>query len=285
MSAQSACAGNFAETHPRDAARVVEQSMPDAAAAYLSSLPSPTASAVLTHMSQTAGASCLSLMAAEHAAPIVAELTPGFAAALLRKLAIERHTGLLGSVTADRKELLSRLLSYPEGSAGALTDPDILTLPDDISIAEAQTLLRRQRGKYYHQAYVVDRANRLMGVIHVRELVRGQARDPVVGIMRPATVSLPATARMASVQAHPAWRELDAIPVLDDSGLLLGIVRHRQMRRQAPAGTSAGLLGTLVGLGELYWIGLSRFLPGQVGSGVADQTETAHSKGGRDDAQ
>jgi len=235
-------------------------------------------------MSQTAGASCLSLMAPDCAAPVVDALTPGFAAALLRKLPGEHRTALLAGMPADRRELLARLLSYAEGSAGALTDPDVLTLPQDITIAEAQTLLKHQRGRYHHQAYIVDRSNRLMGVIHLRELIRGRSRDSVTTIMRAATVSLPATAKMANVQAHPAWRELDAIPVVDDSGSLLGIVRHRHLRRQAPVGDAAGLLGALVGLGELYWIGLSHFLPGQAGSGAAPQPAATPSRGEGNDA-
>ena len=98
-------------------------------------------------------------------------------------------------------------------------------------------------------------------------------------MMQPATVRLPATAKLASTYSHPAWSRMDAIPVVDDSGILVGVLRHRQVRRLLSTPGTGGLMRALLGLGELYWVGLTTFLPVGVDAHARDAT-TQRSNGG-----
>lgn len=69
---------------------------------------------------------------------------------------------------------------------------------------------------------------------------------------------------IAELDAHPGWREWDALPVVERSGAFVGAIKHKTLRRLGgpdidPAGMQP-LVQVLVGLGELYWLGLTGLL-------------------------
>jgi hypothetical protein len=78
--------------------------------------------------------------------------------------------------------------------------------------------------------------------------------------MLPATVRVQAGFKLASSLAHPAWRDLDAIPVVDRDDVMLGILRHRQLRRIQTSEAGGDLKDTLFSLSELCWMGLSTLM-------------------------
>jgi hypothetical protein len=83
--------------------------------------------------------------------------------------------------------------------------------------------------------------------------------------MRRDLLRLPALSDLPTIMAHPGWRDLDALPVVDAEGIFFGIVRHRTVRRLTGTVTGDGVepvVGALVHLGELYWTGMSAFLAG-----------------------
>jgi hypothetical protein len=97
--------------------------------------------------------------------------------------------------------------------------------------------------------------------------------------MRAPVAQLQARAGVGAILAHPAWRELHALPVVDEGGLLVGVLRrevYEELReRPTEPGTSSS---TNVGLAlaELFW-GMSASLVDQIGA----SGRTRPSSGGR----
>ncbi|KPJ85824.1 MAG: hypothetical protein AMS18_16030 [Gemmatimonas sp. SG8_17] len=284
MRAATLSARRFARSHSEDAARMLEQYNPAEAAAFLDRVPSATAAHVLDHMSPLHGAACLGSMEPERARDVAISIAPSILAGLLRRLPPETRGLLLDPAPVELRQLVERLLTFPEGTVGAATDPDITTMPGDLSVTEAKRRLRRHTSKLHHQIYIVGGNRQLVGVLHVRELMRADSKVAVSSMMQRATVTLRASGRLASTYFHPAWNRMDAIPVVDESGMLVGVLRHRQMRRLQSSPSAGGLVGALLGLGELYWVGLTAFLPVAAG---AQSTESATSRfqAGADHAQ
>ncbi len=279
--AMQLCARHFAEAHPADAARVLEQAPSAEVAVLLRKLSPEVCAGVVSQMSLAAAAETLSSLDSEYAATICGELSPGIGALLLRRIDSSQRMGIMARLPEDRRQELDRLLEYPDGTVGAATDPEVLAIPSDLTCEAAQRLLRRRRGTFHHQLYVVDRTRRLLGHVHVRDLLRASPKLPVTTLMQPAAVQLQAGARMTTVVSNPAWRLMDAAPVVDKAGVLLGILRHRQLRRLGEAPAGVGITGTLVGLSELYWIGLSRFLPAIPERTQSDPAAPERTDGGR----
>jgi len=212
VSVLSLCAREFATKHPEEAARVVGQEPAADTQLLLGELPANIAAAVLSKMSLTAAAEALSLVCPGHAAAVTTELPPGNAALLLRRLDPELHSSLFAALSEDLRDQLNRLLEYPNGTVGAVTDPEVLVIPEDLYADAAQRLIRRRKATVHHQLYVVDGSRRLLGYLHVRDLVRASPKASIIDVMQPATVQVLVSSRLASIVSHPAWRDLDASP-------------------------------------------------------------------------
>jgi predicted transcriptional regulator len=77
--------------------------------------------------------------------------------------------------------------------------------------------------------------------------------------MRRDLVRVNAHLDLATLAVHPAWRDLDALPVVDAAGRLIGAIRHKTIRRVS-AHNPRPMMTTIVGLSELYWVGVSGML-------------------------
>jgi magnesium transporter len=264
----------FLAAHPEDAARILERLPPPAAAALLEDTPPSVAAAVLKRMGPLSGAEYLACIVAELVGPIMAALPLDTAATLLRRLDLPAREQILTCVLPKVSAPLRLLLQYPEGTAGALMDPQVLALPEDISVEEALEHVRRASQHAFYYLYVVNRAHLLVGVLNLRELMLAPQQAPLTTVMRLHVARLSARADRTTIVAHPAWRDFHALPVVDDVGTFLGALRYEIIRRlegeSATNRQTQSALATLFTLGELYWIGLSQVFAGLV-SALAPQ--------------
>jgi magnesium transporter len=265
MTLERELARAFLEDHPSDAALALERLAVDRRAAVLRESPAESARAV-SQMVPAAATEALARLDAKDAAPVLEALPLDTAILMLRRLPAEVAARLVAGLAADTQELARRALRYPDGTAGALMDPAVLALPDDISVAEARTRLRRESTGLLYYLFVVDRAGRLVGVLDIAELMRARARDALRGAMHERVEHLPAWTPAAAVRTHPGWRIFHAMPVTDDGGRLVGAIRYQQLRRleqEAEAGGGAGGTSVTVGaLGELFHLGMAGFIEG-----------------------
>jgi magnesium transporter len=257
-------AKNFAQEHPSDAALVLEQLSPEAATAYIEELPPRLGAAVVQRMDSSTGAECIHRLSPERFGQLMTALPLDSAAALLRRVDPERRDLLLPHASADVAALLARLLRYPENCAGALMDPRVLALPEDISVSEALARVRRVPRHALYYLYVIDREQKLVGVLNLRELMLALPRDQLSAIMQREISSLTALSDRAAIIDHPGWRKVHALPVTDDQGKFLGVLRYetlRQLEGESKAPTPAGdALSAVLTLGELCWVGLAGLL-------------------------
>ena len=137
--------------------------------------------------------------------------------------AIQKMVTLLSS--EDRKEAL-QLLGYPEESVGRLMTPDYVAVRPEWTVEEALSHIR-QKGldsETTNVIYVTDRWWRLIGVLGLRRLILANPSDKVEEIMDTSVVSVSAFEdREKAVQLIKRY-DVVALPVLDASGILLGII-------------------------------------------------------------
>lgn len=270
MKVDFAAAAWFLEDHPEEAAAVLERVSFADAAALLSELDPKLGASALARLSASLAVDCLQAMHGEHAAALLAELPIDVAARLLRRATEHTRERWLAALPSQTGDVLRRKLRYPPGTAGALADPLVLALPGDLTVAHAQKQLRRSAERADYYIYIVDRDQRLVGALDIRELMLAQARNTLESVMHRDPVRVPASSDLAAILAHPGWRELDALPVVDAGGVFFGIVRHRTLRQiagiDADQAPSKPMISTLVSLGELYWGGLATLLSGMSGN-------------------
>jgi magnesium transporter len=154
-------------------------------------------------------------------------LAPDDAADVIQEAAVEAHAGLLALLEAPVREEVLELLTYGEDRAGGLMSPRFARVRPEMTRDDALAALRRQaKGQletpYY--VYVLDRRQRLIGVVSFWELFMAPAGKTVQELMRTDVVTVTDVQDQEAVVAIIAQHDLLAVPVIDGTGRMKGIV-------------------------------------------------------------
>jgi magnesium transporter len=282
MTADQMLYGTYIDSHPTEAARVLERQPSQDVAALLNGLRPVIVANVVERMVPTVGAECLTQMNPRAAAAAVEYLDAAAAAAIFRRLEPVPRDAFLKSL-GDAAAPVQALLRHAADTVGSVMDPRALALPDDVTVGEAIARVRRSARHMLYYLYVVDRDRNLVGVLDVSELMQARPSVPLASIAHAPVASLSASSGLPVMLAHPGWTDFHALPVVDEAGLYLGAVRYQTFRRLAEADSYqvTESTATVLALGELYWLGVSGFLKGLATTLagdelLADGAEEAH---------
>jgi magnesium transporter len=256
----------FIKEHPVDAARILEQLATDDIVKFLIDFSPDLAAKVSIFMPPLMASKCLGNLDNKNAAAIIEKLTVEVATVLLRRVEESKRLAILEVLPDDIMKLLSLVLKYPENTAGALMDPQVFTLFDDISVKEAIKDIRINPEHVFYHIPVINREQAFLGLINIRELMISEPESRVASVMHTGIGSLSPNANRETILAHPDWRIYHELPVVDQTGIFLGLISYQVVRRLEnevqKSIRSAPLADAGKALGELYWVGLSAFLKG-----------------------
>jgi magnesium transporter len=139
----------------------------------------------------------------------------------------EERQSLLALLDDSAHREVSALLAYAEDEAGGLMNPDYARLRPEMSVDEAITYLRRQareRLETIYYVYVLDPAQRLLGVVTFRELFSAPPTKTVRDIMHTDVVTAHVDMDQEALSRLFQEHNFLAIPVLDDERHVKGIV-------------------------------------------------------------
>lgn len=147
---------------------------------------------------------------------------------LFNHLTSEEQQRLLLDLAQEEREDIHHLSTYAEETAGAIMTSDYATLAAHMSAHEAIEALRRENpGKEaIYRCYILDRDRRLIGSIELHELILAAADTQIEEIMDHAPVSVTLDEDQEEVARTIARYDLSALPVVDESGRLVGIITH-----------------------------------------------------------
>jgi magnesium transporter len=264
---------HYATTYPDELARHLERLDRGSAVTVLETLPPETAAQLLPRLAPGHAARIIAELSSDVAPAVAAAMPVDAAAALLRRVPPDVVSRLMSALPAGQAASIGALLAHGPATAGGVMDPDAFTVPLAATAADVRALLESSPSHLYYYVYVVDEGQRLAGVFDLAELMQADAGDPVASIVKPAVTWLSADAPLESVFAHPGWRWLDAMPVVDHQRRFVGVLRHRHMRQlreqEQPARGDERAVRTVMALGEIYWLGLCGLLQG-IGASATD---------------
>jgi magnesium transporter len=260
MDLEAALLARFVLAHPTEAARLLESMSASDVAAILADLPTEASIELLSCLNPLSAAASLQLVDVARAAMDLAATRLVAAGAILRNMQQEPRAAVLEALPPDERRALTRLLRHPEGTAGALMDPEVLSVDESASAGETLERLRRSPQHALYYVYVVDDAQRLVGVVNLRELMEARPEQPLgLRAIRPVQ-SLPVRASSESIVAHPAWERFHALPVVERDGRFAGVIRYESVRQLEGRFLERGLedraTETASALGEVYALGL-----------------------------
>src|SRR5258708_707348 len=156
------------------------------------------------------------------------------------------------TVVAERSREGGRPSLYPEDEAAGLMHSGYVRISPEMIVEEAIAEIRRQAGQvemiYY--AYVLDDAQRLLGVISFRELISAERSKKVRDVMRTDYVSVPEDEDKEAVAHLLAKHRLLAVPVVDTDKQMMGILSSTDLAGVAQRAASKDML-KIGGMGEL----------------------------------
>ena len=241
----------------------------DAGAQLLQSTPTGPAAAVLAAMEAGRATDCLVACSDPRAVDLLTAMPVETAARVLRRCDPSRRKQWIALMAPNVAAALRRTLDYREDTAGSLMEPGVVTFPEDTDCGEALRVLRRFRQPVRYYVYVTDRRHRLIGVLTLRELLQAPASQRMAAWTGKPVVRLRVTDSNAVVLRHAAWQSFHALPVVDGSGALVGVVRYETLRRLEASTTqerAPSLLAASATFGEAWMSIATVMIDGLAGS-------------------
>ena len=253
-------ASRFIDTHPVDAARILETMPIEDTADFLKQVSPRLAAAVMGLMDSMTAARCLEWMRTKQAAGILANLRLEIASLLLRRSDERTKEAILGSVPREVSEPLRSVLDFPEGTAGSLMDPRVFTIFEDGYVKEALKHMRKRPQHLIYYVYVLNRDQVFTGYTNLRELMLAEPNAQIASVMHTDMRHLSPKLNRTAILEHPDWHRFHTLPVVNGKGVFLGALGYQTLRRleheenQGPRAESTTEAGTA--LAELYRIGV-----------------------------
>lgn len=168
----------------------------------------------------------LKSMGNEEVAEILNEMDPDDRTALFEDLPSSAVKQLIQLLSPEERKIAVTLLGYPENSVGRLMTPDYIAVKQNFTIQQTLDFIR-ENGKNKETlniVYIVDDKGKLIDDIKIKEVLLAPVDSLISDLMDENFVALQVTDDQEI--AVDAFKKYDrvALPVVDQSGILIGIV-------------------------------------------------------------
>lgn len=223
-----AIAAETEELHAKDLASVAEALPHEMVAPFLSALPVERAADVLEYLNEDLRTEILETMSARQAAELVTEMTPDDRADALDDLEEQSAEEILSEIPAAERAETEKLLAYEPDTAGGLMTTEFVSVSQETPVEEALAAVRRiarsERREAMNTIYTTDAAGRVQGVMSLRELLAAPEGGKVSDVAWREVQTVLVTADREEVARLTREYDLVAIPVVDDNGVVQGVV-------------------------------------------------------------
>lgn len=216
----------LAQLHPSDIADILEDLAPAEREAVLRTLDEEVAAEALEEVEPRLQKSLVQALDSETAAGIVEEMDPSAAADLLAELSDERSEAILEEMDPEEREEVKELLEFREDSAAGRMTTEYVAVPKTASVADGVRALRGFEGdpETITEVYLIDEHEVLQGVVPLARLVLARPETRLEVLSEPRFVSVRGDQHENDVAELFDKYNLRALPVVDKSGKLVGVV-------------------------------------------------------------
>lgn len=214
------------EQHPADLAEWLEELTDDQREHVFEQLEPEQAAVIMGELELETQVGLVQEMDPEKAGDIIEEMATDEAADLLAELTPEEQGEILGELEAEDAADVRDLLQYDPDTAGGIMTTDYITIHAEMTAQAAIEHLREvgPDAETIYYVYVVDQAEKLVGVMSLRDLIVSPPHRSVRNIMRTKILSVFADQDQEEVAKTVSKYDLLAIPVTERDGRMVGVI-------------------------------------------------------------
>ena len=218
----------FSDFHPRDIFELCEDLEAEENAQIIIALGRPLGIEFFQHFKISQQREIFRHFSKDWMADILEEMAPDERADFIKALPKRRVEEILPLVAQAERNDIKRLIQFKEGTAGSVLTTEYATLSQDITVKEAIGKLKLQafnRETIYY-VYIIDNERKLIGFVSLKDLIIAESGSIIRDIMHTNIISANVNDDKEEVAKKLADYDILAIPIVDDSNKLIGIVTH-----------------------------------------------------------
>ena len=211
--------------HYADVAEILDELSFDDVIYIIKLIDSEKTSAVLMELDEDIREKILQKLSAKEIAEEVEELDSDDAADIIGELSEERQEAVMSQIEDEEhvKEI-EELLTYDEDSAGGLMAKELVRVNENWSVLKCVREMRLQAEEVtrVHSIYVVDDNEKLKGRLSLKDLLITSTKTAISEVYIPKVDFVNVHDDLDEVSNKMRKYDLEAIPVVDNDGVLLG---------------------------------------------------------------
>jgi magnesium transporter len=215
----------FEEMHYADVAEILDELSFDDVIYIIKLIDSEKTSAVLMELDEDIREKILQKLSAKEIAEEVEELDSDDAADIIGELSEERQEAVMSQIEDEEhvKEI-EELLTYDEDSAGGLMAKELVKVNENWNVLKCVREMRLQAEEVtrVHSIYVVDDNEKLKGRLSLKDLLITSTKTAISEVYIPKVDFVNVHDNLDEVSNKMRKYDLEAIPVVDNDGVLLG---------------------------------------------------------------
>ena len=215
----------FEDVHFADIAEVLDEVSFDEAIYIIKLLDSEKTSEILTELDEDTREKILENFSAKEIANEVEEMDSDDAADIIGELSEARQKRVINELEdTELAEDIKELLSYGDDTAGSLMAKELVKVYETWTVAGCMRRIRGQAQEVtrVHSIYVVDKEDRLVGRLSLKDLIVAKSDQKIADISKTKVDAVNVNEDDETVARIMVKYDLEAIPVVDDNNVLLG---------------------------------------------------------------
>lgn len=217
------------DIHPEDLADIVADLDNPKATKVLRELPREYSAQVFERLDEDRQEALAGELGAEATAKLAVEMDPDDRADFFGNIPSDLGEPILRHLEAEDPEAaedVQELQQWPESSAGGLMTTDYVAVSPDLTVAAAIAQVKKyaEDVETLDALFVTDAQEHLQGVLTLRRMLLAESDALVGDEMRHNVKSVPPELDQEEVARKLAKYDLNAMPVVHESGELLGVI-------------------------------------------------------------
>ncbi|MDZ7331425.1 MAG: magnesium transporter [candidate division KSB1 bacterium] len=210
--------------HPADIAEILYHLDDEHRNYIFNLLDAETASEVINEMDQVSREDLLEELPEDRISEIVDEMESDDATDLVSELPDEMAQKVLDRIDREDSEEVKELLRHEDDTAGGIMAKELIAVHPHHTVDEVIQIIRDKADEVsdLYFVYVVDQFDRLLGVVHLKDLLLAKGDQKIAQIMDRDIISVSTEMDQEHVANIARRYDLVSIPVVDKLGRLTG---------------------------------------------------------------